>query len=92
MAPHENETKRSRNKVKLAFNVNLRALMKARKVTFEQLATVAGVSRSTLSDWCSGTHPNNLVAVKKITEFFGVDFEKVLFEDITASLADESPN
>ena len=68
-------------KIPMEFNKNLRRTMDRKKLTIRELSTKTGVSRSTLSDWLSGTAPRNLEEVRTVARVIGVSFEFLIFGD-----------
>ena len=56
----------------------LSRILKDRKITLLQAAKSCGVSTSTIADWCNGTSPQDLMAVKKLSKFLSVSFSYLL--------------
>lgn len=60
------------------FSKILKAVSKERGLTIRELASMAGVSPSTINDWQSGASPENYMAVKKLADGMGLSFSFLL--------------
>lgn len=63
---------------------NLRHLMEQNHLTFRQLGQLARVSPSTISDWSNGAKPLNILAVKRVADYFEVSLDDLLFAELSA--------
>lgn len=70
--------KRSRNSTVSPFSVVMRKLMEERKLNAKLAADMAGVARSTFSEWLNGAVPSNLDAIANLAMKLGVSFEYLL--------------
>jgi transcriptional regulator with XRE-family HTH domain len=60
------------------FSKNLRGLLKDKGLSLREAARIAGVSPSVMSGWTAGSVPNDPVALLRLTESLGVDFQMLL--------------
>jgi transcriptional regulator with XRE-family HTH domain len=67
-----------RKKKEAPFSKILCDLMDKRGVKISEAAKVAGVSISTISDWKTGSTPQDMFAVKKLAKHLGVSLEYLL--------------
>ncbi len=51
-------------------------------ISASRLSKLSGVSKSTISDWLSGTNPRNISQVKKVADVFGVSLDELCFGKI----------
>jgi transcriptional regulator with XRE-family HTH domain len=69
---------KKKNGTKSIFAKNLEKLLKERGLTQKSLASIAGVSPSTMNEYLNGNQPQNMSAVLKICESLQVDFQWLL--------------
>jgi transcriptional regulator with XRE-family HTH domain len=69
---------KSRNSVDIEFRRNLDAIMKERSLSLQEIATMAGVSKSVAHSWTTGAVPQNLPAVARLADELGVSFKVLL--------------
>ena len=61
------------------FATNLSLLLKEHNLSLRDAGAVAGVSKSTIADWCSGVDPcGNYVAILKLAQRLGVSLTFLL--------------
>jgi len=60
---------------------NLKKLLKEHNLNQRQLATIAGVSESTVGKWTLGKSTPRMGAVQKIADHFGIPKSEILTED-----------
>ncbi|HXH75373.1 MAG TPA: helix-turn-helix transcriptional regulator [Bacteriovoracaceae bacterium] len=54
-------------------------LMKERKLTFQKLSELSGVSMSTLKGWAANVEPKSMIAVRNVARVFAVTSEFLIF-------------
>lgn len=69
---------RKKKKEGRPFSKILSSLMKERGITLKEAASIAGVSQSTISDWRSGTSPEDYMAVQELANYLGVSLSFIL--------------
>jgi transcriptional regulator with XRE-family HTH domain len=78
-SPQKNKSSKVRKpKGPSIFSKNLRNLLKAKKLSLREAARIAGVSPSVMSGWTAGSVPNDPVALLRLTDSLGVDFQMLL--------------
>lgn len=60
---------------------NLKAAIKARRLTLKSLSRLVGIPYSTLHTWCDNRQPRDIVKVKRLCDYLGVDLDAFLFGD-----------
>ena len=65
------------------FSQNLRRLMEERRIRLSHLAHEVGVPKSTIHSWMYGGQPRDLVALKKVAEYFALSVDAIYFSDLT---------
>ena len=60
------------------FGKTLRSLLDEKGITLRDAAKIAGVSASTIDDWCAGSTPADYLAVSRLANQLGVNFEFLL--------------
>ncbi|AHI07277.1 hypothetical protein BDW_13885 [Bdellovibrio bacteriovorus W] len=66
------------SKKQIAFGRVLSSIMKEKKLSLKQIANMAGVSISVVSDWTAGNVPRDLEAVFKLSSALDVEFSMLL--------------
>lgn len=69
---------KNRNPVAIEFRRNLESLMKERGLSLQDIARMAGVSKSVAHSWTAGSIPQNLPAVARLAEELEVSFKVLL--------------
>ena len=69
---------KNRNSVVIEFRHNLDSLMKDRNLSLQDVATMAGVSKSVAHSWTTGAVPQNLPAVARLADELGMSFKVLL--------------
>ncbi|MEN9808803.1 MAG: hypothetical protein RLZZ488_370 [Pseudomonadota bacterium] len=62
----------------LPFGKILSKLMKERQLTIQTIADLAGVNKSVVHGWMTGTTPHDLRAIGKLSRALGVGFRELL--------------
>lgn len=70
--------KTKRKKEQSPFPKILSKILKDRRITLAEAAKGCGVSTSTIADWCNGTSPQDLMAVKRLSRFLNISFSYLL--------------
>lgn len=60
---------------------NLQTMMKERGLSVATLARIIGMNKSTLHNYYNGVIPRNIESLKKLSEYFGIPIDKLLFEE-----------
>ena len=71
-------TDKNRNSVVIEFRRNLEAIMKDRGLSLQDIARMAGVSKSVAHSWTAGAVPQNLPAVARLADELGISFKVLL--------------
>lgn len=69
---------KSRNNVEIEFRRNLESVMKERDLSLQDVARMAGVSKSVAHSWTAGAVPQNLPAVARLADELGMSFKVLL--------------
>ncbi len=64
--------------VTLPFGKILSKLMKDRQLTIQAIANLAGVNKSVVHGWMTGTTPHDLHAIGKLSRALGIGFRELL--------------
>lgn len=64
--------------VSLPFGKILSKLMKDRQLTIQAIADLAGVNKSVVHGWMTGTTPHDLHAIGKLSRALGIGFRELL--------------
>jgi len=64
--------------VTLPFGKILSKLMKERQLTIQAIANLAGVNKSVVHGWMTGTTPHDLHAIGKLSRALGIGFRELL--------------
>lgn len=78
------KTNGSDNSNAMIYGQQLKKLLKENDIKVAQLARATGVSSKTIYQWLNGQHPRNLVQVKKISDYFQVTVDFLVFGQIHA--------
>jgi len=70
-------------KPNFVFSQNLRRLMEERRIRLSHLAHEVGVPKSTIHSWRYGGQPRDLVALKKVADYFSLSVDAICFGDLT---------
>lgn len=62
----------------LPFGKILSKIMKERQLTIQAIANLAGVNKSVVHGWMTGTTPHDLYAVGKLSRALGIGFRELL--------------
>jgi transcriptional regulator with XRE-family HTH domain len=73
----------SRQKPIFNFGQNLRWLMDERRIRLSHLAHEIEVPKSTIHSWMYGGQPRDLVALKKVADYFSISVDEICFGDTT---------
>lgn len=65
------------------FSQNLRLLMEKRRIRFSDLAQKVSVPKSTIHRWMYGDQPRDLVALKKIADYFSISVDEICFGNLS---------
>ncbi len=65
----------------LPLRATLAALMAQRELTLQQVADLAGVKKSVVQGWLSGSNPHDLRAVARLAKALGVGFKSLLLDE-----------
>lgn len=60
------------------FSKNLKSLMADRRLSSREIARICGVGASVVSQWLGGSNPSDSIAVLKLCQHFGLDFQQTL--------------
>jgi len=63
----------------MCFRFVLKRLLDKKEMRQSDLANAVGLPQSTFHDWVNGRSPRDLSFVKKISQFFNVTFEYMIF-------------
>lgn len=63
------------------FSQNLRRLMEERRIRLSHLAHEIKVPKSTIHSWMYGGQPRDLVALKKVADYFSMSIDEICFGD-----------
>ncbi|MEY4630092.1 MAG: hypothetical protein RIQ81_212 [Pseudomonadota bacterium] len=69
---------KNRNNVVIEFRRNLESIMKDRGLSLQDIARMAGVSKSVAHSWTAGAVPQNLPAVARLADELGISFKVLL--------------
>src|SRR5690348_3361475 len=64
---------------KIRLGSNLRAILKSRGVGLKELSRQTGIPYSTLHTWLSDRQPKDILKVKTLADFLGVNLDFLLF-------------
>lgn len=62
----------------IPFGKILSKLMKERQLTIQAIANLAGVNKSVVHGWMTGTTPHDLLAIGKLSRALGIGFRELL--------------
>lgn len=62
----------------LPFGKILSKVMKERQLTIQTIANLAGVNKSVVHGWMTGTTPHDLIAVGKLSKALGIGFRELI--------------
>ena len=62
----------------MKFNIRLRALLKEKKITFEELAKYLNCTKQAVSNYCRGVTTPNYETLIKLADYFGVSCDYLL--------------
>lgn len=62
----------------LPFGKILSKVMKERQLTIQSIANLAGVNKSVVHGWMTGTTPHDLFAIGKLSRALGIGFRELL--------------
>lgn len=62
----------------LPFGKILTKVMKERQLTIQAIANLAGVNKSAVHGWMTGTTPHDLIAIGKLSKALGIGFRELL--------------
>jgi transcriptional regulator with XRE-family HTH domain len=62
----------------IPFGKILSKLMKERQLTIQAIANLAGVNKSVVHGWMTGTTPHDLIAIGKLSRALGIGFRELL--------------
>lgn len=62
----------------LPFGKILTKVMKERQLTIQMIADLAGVNKSVVHGWMTGTTPHDLIAVGKLSKALAISFRELL--------------
>ncbi len=62
----------------LPFGKILTKVMKERQLTIQAIANLAGVNKSVVHGWMTGTTPHDLIAIGKLSKALGIGFRELL--------------
>lgn len=68
------------------FSQNLRRLMEERRIRLSHLANEVSVPKSTIHSWMYGGQPRDLVALKKVADYFSLSVDAICFGNLTLEL------
>lgn len=71
----------SHQKSNFNFGQNLRRLMEERRIRLSHLAHEIKVPKSTIHSWMYGGQPRDLVALKKVADYFPMSIDEICFGD-----------
>jgi transcriptional regulator with XRE-family HTH domain len=58
---------------------NLKKIFSEKKLSVTETAKSAGMHKSTLHGYCQGVIPRNVIQLRDLAEFLGVDLSELLF-------------
>lgn len=73
-------------KPNFVFSQNLRRLMEERRIRLSHLAHEVSVPKSTIHSWMYGGQPRDLVALKKVADYFSLSVDAICFGDLNLKL------
>ncbi|MFZ9520325.1 MAG: helix-turn-helix domain-containing protein [Silvanigrellaceae bacterium] len=62
----------------IPFGKILSRVMKDRQLTIQAIANLAGVNKSVVHGWMTGTTPHDLLAIGKLSRALGIGFRELL--------------
>lgn len=68
-----------KNDYELMLSTNLKELIKQKGVTITFVAKNTGVPLQTIHGWLQGSHPKNIIQIKKIASFFKKSVDDICF-------------
>lgn len=60
--------------------------MEERRIRLSHLAHEVSVTKSTIHSWMYGGQPRDLVALKKVADYFSLSVDAIYFADLTLEL------
>lgn len=60
---------------------NLKRILFERNLKAAELARLAGVSKTSLSEWLSGSNPRDITKLKKVADILSVSIDELCFGD-----------
>lgn len=69
---------------------NLRKLLDTHHLNVLKLSNATKIPKSTLSDWLAGSHPNNLMQLKTVADYFDITVDQLVFDLSSAELKKSS--
>lgn len=70
-----------RQKSNFIFSQNLRRLMEERRIRLSDLAREVDVPKSTIHSWMYGVQARDLIALKKVADYFSMSIDEICFGD-----------
>ncbi len=61
------------------FSQNLRRLMDERRIRLSHLSHETEIPKSTVHDWMYGGNPRDVLALKRIADYFSVSIDEICF-------------
>jgi transcriptional regulator with XRE-family HTH domain len=58
---------------------NLKRILSERKLSITETAKIAGMHKSTLHGYCQGVIPRNVIQLRDLADFLGMDLTELLF-------------
>ena len=75
-----------REKPQFILGQNLRRLMHERRIRVSHLSQETEVPKSTVHDWMHGGNPRDVIALKKIANYFSLSIDEICFGDLIPKL------
>ncbi len=76
----------------ISLGANLKKLLVEKDISLHQLSRKTNINKSTLHNYLNGVHPQGLDALLKLTDFFQLSLEQLLFtEDELRALSPKKP-
>ncbi len=85
----KNKTNKSKN---IILDENLKNLLKENNITLTHLANKTGLNKSTLHNYCNGVRPRCLLALVRISEFFDISLDELIFKEFSQIRINNSEN
>ncbi len=64
------------------FSQNLRRLMEERRVRLSHLSHETEIPKSTVHDWMHGGNPRDVMALKRIADYFSMSIDEICFGEL----------